>query len=149
MGGLSQWTSTPLLLLGAAIVIGFALTQFAGGPSPVAEAEASFIKGIYSTAEGCRTLDARSEKKLEDVPQADRPVVLDRRGLVGRSFSCGFARVDRVAGRKAYVATLMCDDARGAQIEHMSLIPEGDRAVVIRGGRLSEPVRYERCRINK
>lgn len=149
MNSLLGWIKSPWLLLGAAVVLGFALTQFAGGPSPVSEAEAYFLKGIYSTEEGCLKLEANEKAKGAPLVGEDRPTTIDRHGIFGLEWSCEYARVDRVGRRKTYIATLFCLDTGESTIDHMSMVMEKNGNLNAKRSGDTAPVTYRRCKIKK
>lgn len=149
MDNLISWIKSPWILLGAAIVLGFALTQFAGGPSPVSEAEAYFLKGVYSTDDGCKKLEANEKAKGAPLVGENRPMTIEREGIYGLEWSCEYARIDRVARRKTYVATLFCLDSGESSIDHMSLVMQKDGTVLAKRSADPAPVSYRRCDIKK
>ncbi|MEL7543227.1 MAG: hypothetical protein AAGJ70_05570 [Pseudomonadota bacterium] len=147
MQALAPWLKSPWILLGVAIAIGFGLTQFAGGPSPVAEAEAYFLKGTYATDSGCKMLE-RVDKDGVSPPQgAERPITIDREAMRGPEWSCEYARVDRVATRKTYIVTMFCQNAERSFVDHMSMIVSARDALLTQRTNEAQPTRYRRCKI--
>ncbi len=141
------WIKSPWVLLGAAVGLGFALTQLAGGPTPVAEAEAYFLKGTYSTDDGCDVLEKNEKAKGLPLVGEDQPITIDRHGIFGLEWSCEYARIDRVARRKTYVATLYCLDTGESSIDHMSMVMNKDKTLMAKRSGDKEPVTYRRCKI--
>jgi len=146
---LMTWIKSPWVLLGAALGLGFALTQFAGGPSPVSEAEAYFLKGVYATDEGCKKLEANEAAKGEPLVGKDRPITIERDGVYGLEWSCEYASIDRVARRKTYIATLFCLDAGESSIDHMSMAMKDDENLIAKRSSDGKPVSYRRCKVKK
>ncbi len=144
-----SWIKSPWVLLGAAVGLGFALTQFAGGPSPVSEAEAYFLKGVYSTDEGCAKLEVNEKAKGAPLVGEDRPMTIERDGIFGSEWSCEYARLDRVGRRKIYIATLYCLDAGESSIDQMSMVMEKNGTLRARRSGDAAPVSYRRCKIKK
>lgn len=143
------WIKSPWVLLGAAVGLGFVLTQFAGGPSPVSEAEAYFLKGVYSTEEGCVKLEANAKAKGAPLVGEERPVTIERDGIFGVEWSCEYARIDRVARRKTYIATLYCLDTGESSIDHISMVMEKNGILRTKRSGESASVDYRRCDIKK
>lgn len=139
---------SPWILLAAAVVLGFALTQFAGGPSPVSAVEANFLKGIYSTDAGCKKFEANAAAKKPDLVGEDRPTTIERNGMFGVEWSCEYASIDRVSKRKTYIATMFCLDAGDPSVDHMTMEMEKDKTMRVKQGD-GEPVMYRRCKIKK
>ena len=140
---------SPWILLAAAVVLGYALTQYAGGPSPVSTVEANFLKGVYARDAGCQVLEANAAAKKPDLVGEDRPVTIERDGMYGVEWSCEYASIDRIGKRKAYVATLFCLEAGDPSVDHMTMEMEQEETMRVKRSGDSEPVMYRRCKIKR